>query len=57
MVVDARRREVEVQVEEPPVRATVAVAEGEAPPLGAPVAVRLAEVALDEGRVRLELAS
>ena len=56
VVVDARRREVEVQVEDPPVRATVEVVDGEAPPLGAPVAVRLAEVVLDEGRVRLELA-
>ena len=56
VVVDTRRGEVEVQVDEPPIRAMVPVRDGTAPALGARVDVRLAGVELEEGRIRLELA-
>jgi exoribonuclease R len=54
VVVDVRGREAEVQVEEPPVRATVALTDGAAPALGAPLDVRVAGVDVEGGRVRLE---
>ncbi|HEX6629458.1 MAG TPA: RNB domain-containing ribonuclease [Gemmatimonadaceae bacterium] len=55
VVVDAQRGEVEVQVEAPPVRATVQVGDAAAPPLGARVIVRPVAVDLEEGRIRLAL--
>ncbi|HEY0972091.1 MAG TPA: RNB domain-containing ribonuclease [Gemmatimonadales bacterium] len=55
VVVDVRGDDVEVQVEDPPVRATVR-AQGGAPPLGARCRVRLVEVELEAGRIRLEIA-
>ncbi|HEU4629565.1 MAG TPA: RNB domain-containing ribonuclease [Gemmatimonadaceae bacterium] len=56
VVVDVRRGEVEVQAEEPPIRASVVVDDGALPALGAPVGVRVAAVDVEQGRVRLELA-
>lgn len=55
VAVDVRDDEVEVQVEEPPIRATVKAGDARRPSLGAPVRVRLAAVDLEEGRIRLEL--
>lgn len=54
VVVDVRRGEVEVQVDEPPIRAVVADGDGPAPPLGARLDVRLAAVDVVSGRIRLE---
>ena len=56
VVVDARRGEVEVQVDVPPIRAEVRVGDAPVPPLGARVDVRLAAVDQASGRIRLELA-
>ncbi len=55
LVVDVRGDDVEVQVEEPPIRASVR-ADGEPPTLGERCRVRLVEVDLEEGRLELELA-
>ncbi|HEX5581656.1 MAG TPA: RNB domain-containing ribonuclease [Gemmatimonadaceae bacterium] len=56
VVVDVRGDDVEVQVEEPPIRATVR-ADGAPPPrLGARRRVRLEGVDLEDGRIRLTLA-
>jgi exoribonuclease R len=55
VAVDVRGGQVEVQVEDPPVRATVLVDDDVAPTLGAPVAVRLAAVDVERGDIRLEL--
>jgi exoribonuclease R len=59
VVVDVRGREVEVQVEEPPLRAELPLPEGEAPPpvLGSAVRVRVAQVDAPAGTVRLALAA
>lgn len=54
VAVDVRRDEVEVQVEEPPVRAIMQVDDGAVPPLGARLAVRLAAVDVETGRIRLQ---
>lgn len=54
VVVDVRRGEVEVQVDEPPIRAVVANGDGPVPPLGARLDVRLAAVDVVSGRIRLE---
>jgi hypothetical protein len=51
-----RGAEVEVQLDEPPVRASVTAGAGAPPALGAPVAVRLSGVDVEAGAVRLELA-
>ena len=56
VAVDVRGAEVEVQLDEPPVRASVTAGAGGPPPLGAPVSVRLAGVDVEAGAVRLELA-
>jgi exoribonuclease R len=56
VVVDVRRDQVEVQLDEPPVRASVDLATGAAPPaLGAALDVRLAAVDAARGVIRLEL--
>lgn len=56
VAVDVRRGEVEVQLEDPPVRATLSLADGAvAPPLGARVAVRLAAMDLATGTLELAL--
>ena len=56
VVIDVRGREVEVQVEEPPLRESVPLDGAEPPELGAHVRVRVAAVDLEVGRVVLELA-
>jgi exoribonuclease R len=55
VAVDVRRGQVEVQVEDPPIRAAVLVPGDALPALGAPVAVRLAAVDVELGEIRLEL--
>jgi exoribonuclease R len=55
VIVDARRGQLEVQVDEPPIRAIVDVGDDLLPPLGARVRVRLATVDVENGRIRLEL--
>ena len=56
VAVDVRRDEVEVQLDEPPVRASVAVRGDDAlPALGAPLDVRLAAVDVERGVIRLDL--
>jgi exoribonuclease R len=54
VAVDVRDGEVEVQLEEPPVRADVVLADGSAPALGARFDVRVAAVDVEAGAVRLE---
>jgi exoribonuclease R len=56
VAVDVRGGEVEVQLDEPPVRASVTAGAGAPPALGASVAVRLTGVDVEAGAVRLELA-
>jgi VacB/RNase II family 3'-5' exoribonuclease len=55
VVVDIQRGEAEVQLEEPPVRAVLAVTADRMPALGARITMRLAELAVETGHVRLEL--
>ncbi|HET7321799.1 MAG TPA: RNB domain-containing ribonuclease [Longimicrobiaceae bacterium] len=55
-VLDVQPGEVEVQLEDPPVRDRALRREGAAPALGQPVEVCVAGVRLDEGRVELQLA-
>jgi exoribonuclease R len=56
VAVDVGRGEVEVQIEEPPVRATVPLDHAPPPVLGARVEVRLTAVDVERGRIHLELA-
>ena len=55
VVVDLQRGEAEVQLEEPPVRAVLAVAADRIPALGARITTRLAELDVETGHVRLDL--
>jgi exoribonuclease R len=55
VVVDVRGREVEVQVEEPPIRATLLAGAGQAPALGARLDVRLTAVDAALGQIRLDV--
>jgi len=57
VVVDVRRGEVEVQLEEPPVRAEVPLGDTPVPALGERLAVRLATVDVAGGRIGLVPAS
>lgn len=57
VVIDVRRGEVEVQVEDPPIRATLPLAGASPPALGAHVAVRVASADVAAGAVGLVLAS
>ncbi|GLC27801.1 RNB domain-containing ribonuclease [Roseisolibacter agri] len=52
--IDVRGRDVEVQVEQPPLRATLTVGDGAVPALGEALDVRLAAVDVEGGHVRLE---
>jgi exoribonuclease R len=54
VAVDVRRGEAEVQLEEPPIRAAVPTVDGRAPALGARLDVRLVDVDVEAGRIRLE---
>ncbi len=54
-VIDTQRA-IEVQVEDPPIRATLADGEGAPPPLGATVRVRVEAVNVEAGRLTLALA-
>ena len=54
VAVDVRRDAAEVQLEDPPVRAEIPLADGRAPALGAHVAVRLAAVDVEAGSIRLD---
>ena len=54
VVVDVRGRDVEVQVDQPPLRASLTVGDGVVPALGAPLDVRLVAVDVEGGQVRLE---
>ncbi|MGZ8412627.1 MAG: RNB domain-containing ribonuclease [Gemmatirosa sp.] len=56
VAVDVRRGLIEVQIDEPPIRAIVEVDDDDVlPALGAHVRVRIAAVDVQEGRIRLEL--
>lgn len=54
VAIDVRRDEVEVQTEEPPLRATLEAGDAPVPQLGARLDVRLAAVDPDGGGIRLE---
>ena len=55
-VIDAQRGTIEVQVEEPPIRATLPDGEGASPPLGERVCVRVEGVDVEAGKITLALA-
>ncbi|MHB1074271.1 MAG: RNB domain-containing ribonuclease [Gemmatimonadaceae bacterium] len=55
-VIDAQRGTIEVQVEEPPIRATLPDGEGASPPLGERVRVRVEGVDVEAGKITLALA-
>jgi exoribonuclease R len=55
VVVDLQRGEAEVQLEEPPVRAVVAVPADRIPPLGARITTRLAALDVETGHIHLDV--
>lgn len=55
-VIDAQRGTIEVQVEEPPIRATLPDGVGDPPALGSGVRVRVERVDVAEGKISLALA-
>jgi exoribonuclease R len=55
VVVDLQRGEAEVQLEEPPVRAVVAVPADRIPPLGSRITMRLAALDVETGHIRLDV--